>query len=56
MISIQMLRGLAAFVVVLYHIAKKGVVSGDYPFNLFEFGQFGVEIFWRFQAEVQQGG
>ena len=46
MISIQMLRGLAAFVVVLYHIAKKGVVAGDYPFNFFEFGQFGVEIFF----------
>jgi peptidoglycan/LPS O-acetylase OafA/YrhL len=46
MISVQILRGLAALLVVLYHIAKKGVVSGDYPFNFFEFGQFGVEIFF----------
>ena len=46
MISIQILRGVAAFLVVLYHIAKKGVVAGDYPYNFFEFGQFGVEIFF----------
>lgn len=46
MITIQILRGVAAILVVLYHIAKKGVVAGDYPFNLFEFGQFGVEIFF----------
>jgi peptidoglycan/LPS O-acetylase OafA/YrhL len=46
MISIQILRGLAALLVVLYHIAKKGVVAGNYNFNLFEFGQFGVEIFF----------
>jgi peptidoglycan/LPS O-acetylase OafA/YrhL len=46
MISIQILRGLAALAVVLFHIAKKGVVSGDYPFNFFEWGQFGVEIFF----------
>ncbi|CAD6524224.1 acyltransferase family protein [Paraburkholderia metrosideri] len=46
MITIQILRGVAAVLVVLYHVAKKGVVAGDYPFNLFEFGQFGVEIFF----------
>lgn len=46
MISIQILRGLAALLVVLYHIAKKGVVAGAYPSNFFEFGQFGVEIFF----------
>lgn len=46
MISIQILRGLAAFFVVLYHVVKKGVFAGTFPSNFFEFGQFGVEIFF----------
>ena len=45
-ISIQYLRGLAAFLVLLQHVSYKDKVYSDGEFNMFGIGHMGVDIFF----------
>lgn len=45
-ISIQYLRGLAAFLVLLQHVSYKDKVYSGGEFNLFDIGHMGVDIFF----------